>query len=104
MAVMALFRSARVDRALYDAIMQELYREQEPPAGGLSHTCGFDDSGIYVVDVWESRAQFDAFLKDRLQPVFAKLKVEVDPPVVVDVYGLRVTDGVDRFKSESAPA
>jgi hypothetical protein len=98
MAVMALFRSNRVDRAQYDAIMRELELDQGPAAGGVIHTCGFDADGIYVLDVWESRAEFDAFLKDRLLPVFAKLKIDVEPPLVLDTYGLRVSDVADRYK------
>ena len=104
MAIMALFRSPNVDKALYDAIMQELDLERRPASGGLTHACGFDASGICVVDVWESRAEFEAFLNDRLRPVFAKLKVEVDPPVVLDAYGFRVTEAVDRYKPELAGA
>lgn len=98
MAVMALFRSNRVDRAQYDAIMRELERDEGPAAGGVVHTCGFGDDGIYVLDVWESRADFDAFLKDRLMPVFARLKVDVEPPLVLDTYGLRISDVADRYK------
>jgi hypothetical protein len=104
MAVLALFRSPRVDPALYDAIIQELDLERRPASGALTHACGFDDSGICVVDVWESRQDFDAFMSDRLRPVFAKLNVEVDPPVVLDAYAFNVTEGVDRYKPELAPA
>jgi hypothetical protein len=104
MAVMALFRSPRVDQALYDAIIQELDLERRPASGALAHACGFDDGGICVVDVWESRHDFDAFLSDRLGPVFAKLNVEVDPPVVLDAYAFNVTAGTDRYKPQLAPA
>jgi hypothetical protein len=98
MAVMVLFRSTQVDPPLYDAIMQELGFDRDPPSGALIHACGFDDDGIHVVDVWETRAEFDAFLKDRLQPVFAKLKVDVAPPVVIDIHALRASPEVDRYK------
>jgi hypothetical protein len=104
MAIMALFRSRRVDQALYDAIIQELDLDQRPAAGALSHACGFDDNGICVVDVWESRTDFDAFLSDRLGPVFAKLNIEVEPPVVLEAYEFSVTEDVDRYKAELAPA
>jgi hypothetical protein len=104
MAIMALFRSPRVDQALYDAIMQELDLERRPVSGALTHACGFDENGICVVDVWESRKDFDAFLSDRLGPAFAKLKVDFDPPVVLDAYAFNVTEDVDRYKPELAPA
>jgi hypothetical protein len=103
MPIMALFRSPRIDPALYDAIMQELDLERRDAPGPLVHTCGFDDHGICVVDVWESRKDFDAFLSNRLQPAFAKLNVQVDPPVVLDTYAFTVTEGVDRYKPQLAP-
>ena len=104
MAVMALFRSGRVDRAQYDAIMRELDLDDSPASGGITHVCAFGDDGVYVVDVWESRAEFDAFVKDRLAPVFARLKVEVEPPLVLDAAGLRDADAADRYKLQRAPA
>jgi hypothetical protein len=104
MAIMALFRSSRVDRTLYDSIIQELDLERRPASGALAHACGFDDNGVCVVDVWESRQDFDAFLSDRLGPVFAKLNVEIDPPVVLDAYAFNVTEGVERYRPEPAPA
>jgi len=104
MAVMAIFRSAKVDRAKYDAIMRELDLNDSPATGGLTHACAFDDQGIHVVDVWESREDFEAFLKDRLLPVFAKLDIEVEPPTVLDAYGLRVSDDADRYKPARTPA
>jgi hypothetical protein len=104
MAIMALFRSPRVDRTVYDAIIQELDLERQPAAGALTHACGFDDQGICVADVWESRQDFDAFLNDRLRPVFAKLNLEFEQPTVFDAYAFTVTDEVDRYKEEAAPA
>ena len=104
MAVMAIFRSVKVDRAKYDAIMRELDLNDSPATGGLTHACAFDDNGIHVVDVWESRKDFETFLKDRLLPVFAKLNIEVEPPTVLDAYGLRVSDDADRYKPARALA
>lgn len=103
MAVMVLFRSAKVDKALYDAIMQAVDLERDPPPGGLTHACSFDSDGVLVVDVWETREQFQAFLETRLAPVFARLKVEVDPPVVLDTHSLYATDEVDRYKLKHPP-
>lgn len=104
MPIMALFRSPRVDQTLYDAIMQELDLEQAPPTGALTHCCGFDDKGICVVDVWESRRDFEAFLTDRLKPTFAKLNIEFVAPEIIDGYAFRATEEVDRYMRERATA
>lgn len=103
MPIMALFRSPRVDQKLYDAIIQELALEQAPPTGALTHSCGFDDKGICVVDVWESRRDFEAFLADRLKPIFAKLNIEFVTPQIIDAYAFRASEGVDRYMGERAP-
>jgi hypothetical protein len=34
-----------------------------------------EGGGTRVVDVWESQEAFDAFIRDRLQPAFAKAGV-----------------------------
>jgi hypothetical protein len=103
MPIMVLFRSPRVDRTLYDAIMQELDVEQSPPAGSLTHACGFDDKGICVVDVWESRKDFEAFLTDRLTPTFAKLNIDFVAPEIIDGYAFRASEEVDRYVRERGP-
>lgn len=103
MTIMALFRSNRIDQSAYDAIIQELNLEAQPPQGALSHACGFDASGICVCDVWESRQDFDAFLNDRLRPVFTKLNLEYEPPTVLETYAFNVTDDVDKYKQAPAP-
>lgn len=102
MPIMALFRSPRVDQKLYDAIMQELDLEQAPAIGALTHSCGFDDKGICVVDVWETRKDFETFLADRLKPIFAKLSIEFVAPEILDAYAFRATEDVDRYMRERA--
>jgi hypothetical protein len=55
----------------YDQVQEALGLRDNPPAGGLVHTAGFDEeAGVFrIVDVWESRDAWDAFLRDRLMPV-----------------------------------
>lgn len=100
MPIMALFRSPRVDQNLYDAIMQDLDLEHGPPAGALTHACGFDAEGICVVDVWESRRDFETFLTDRLRPTFAKLGIEFVEPKIIDAYAFTATEDTDRYMRE----
>ena len=97
MPIMALFRSPRVDQNLYDAIIQELDLEHAPPAGALTHACGFDAEGVCVVDVWESRRDFEAFLTDRLRPAFAKLNIEFVEPKIIDAYAFTASEETDRY-------
>jgi hypothetical protein len=61
----------------YDAVSAELNLQQAPD-GLLLHTAGFDhDSGVFrIFDVWESRAQADAFMTERLNPIIERMMGE----------------------------
>jgi len=104
MAIMALFRSPRVDQTVYDAIIHELDLEGQPAAGVLTHACGFDESGVCVCDVWETRQDFEAFLSNRLRPAFARLNLEFEQPTILDAYAFNVTGDVDKYKPALAAA
>ena len=103
MPVMTLFRSPSINQTQYDAIIQALNLQERPQVGMLTHACGFDQKGIAVQDVWESRQDFDAFVADRLKPVFAKLNLAFVEPEIIETYKFRVSDGVDRHKVGQGP-
>ena len=54
----------------YDAVGAAL-NLQAAPEGLLIHTAGFDlDAGVFrIFDVWETRAQGEKFISERLQPI-----------------------------------
>ena len=54
----------------YDAIGRRLDTANNPPAGGLFHTAGYDEeAGVFrIFDVWESREDAQRFIEDRLMP------------------------------------
>jgi hypothetical protein len=73
MAMCLIMQFAGVNAATYEAVMKELgLRGANPdwPSGMMSHVAGFTGDGMYVVDVWKSQADFDAFVESRLQPAF----------------------------------
>ena len=39
------------------------------PAGAISHFATLTGSGLRVVDVWESREQFDTFAQEKIGPL-----------------------------------
>jgi hypothetical protein len=64
---------AGVDVGTYEEVMEELGLigdEPDWPPGIISHIAGFTGDGMYVVDVWESQEDFDAFVQSRLTPAF----------------------------------
>jgi hypothetical protein len=58
------------------AVLRELGLTNTPPPGQILHIEGpMEGGGTRVVDVWESPDVFEAFIRDRLQPAFAKAGV-----------------------------
>ena len=55
----------------YERVQEALGVRDNPPAGGLVHTAGFDEAaGVFrIFDVWESEEAYNAFFNDRLLPV-----------------------------------
>lgn len=59
----------------YDSVAERLDVGSNPPAGMIVHTAGWDEeNGTFrIFDVWESRADFDRFWQERLQPALDEL-------------------------------
>ena len=57
----------------YEALGRELGVMETPPAGNLMHLALQTETGVRLVEVWESREAFDAFVRDRLRPARARL-------------------------------
>lgn len=72
-AVCLMLQFATMDRAKYDEVMQALdWKNSGTPKGLISHTAGPMKVGWGVVDVWESREDFDNFLKTDLRNAFTR--------------------------------
>jgi hypothetical protein len=56
----------------YDFVKERV--GQGPFEGLIVHTAGFDDAnGVFrIVDVWESREDFERFDSEKIQPMIAK--------------------------------
>jgi quinol monooxygenase YgiN len=76
--------------ANYDRVQEALGTSDNPPAGGLVHTAGFDeDAGVFrIFDVWESEEAWNAFLQDRLMPVVEPLMEQGGRPPETRTYRL----------------
>lgn len=54
----------------YHAVDDEI--GDPPPDGLLLTILGADDTGLHVVDLWESKAHADRFAAERLLPAFTR--------------------------------
>ena len=65
----------------YDQVLQKmgLTPGGSTPPGAISHWVAETDDGIRVVDVWETREQFDRFAQERIGPYSKEAGVESMP-------------------------
>ncbi|HUZ81149.1 MAG TPA: hypothetical protein VMU73_02795 [Gaiellaceae bacterium] len=54
----------------YDAVSERVDAANNRPSGLIVHTAGWDEeAGVFrIFDVWETRAQYEQFMRDRLLP------------------------------------
>jgi hypothetical protein len=77
---------------LYDQVRNRLDHENYPAAGLIFHAAGIGLESWVAYDVWESRAAWDKFLEERLQPavkdVFTAAGLETPPPHRQEIFEL----------------
>jgi hypothetical protein len=71
--------------AQYDEVVKKMGFQPGGPGapGGLFHWVTKTDDGIRVVDVWESRAQFEKFAAEKIQPLAAEVGFTAPPKVTI---------------------
>jgi hypothetical protein len=79
----------------YDAVNDAVDVHGNPPDGLLVHSAGPVHDGWGVTDFWESREQYDAFIKDRLMAVMQTVDDGLGQPDVREfpVHNLEVYAG-----------
>ena len=80
MAVGIRIKLPGVTQEQFDAAHDHINPDRTPPQGLLYHASGPIDDGWGIVDFWESRADFDAFLEGKIQPGIAAAGVEMSGP------------------------
>ncbi len=78
-AVQMDFEGATLDQ--YDAVCGKmgLTPGGPGPTGAISHFATLTDSGLRVVDVWETREQFDTFAQEQIGPFSAEVGLPGPP-------------------------
>jgi hypothetical protein len=95
MAYMMLMEWPGVTREQYEAVRAEIDWVSNPPPGGLLHVASFADDALRVVDLWDSPAQFQAFVDSKLGAATAKAGITSQPNVqfheagYIDQLGIR---------------
>ncbi|HEX2122969.1 MAG TPA: hypothetical protein VHL59_15155 [Thermoanaerobaculia bacterium] len=70
-----------VSKEQYEAARREVAWETDVPKGAKFHVSWFGQDGFRVLDLWESAADFQTFVEQRLMPGIAKIGIEGQPKV-----------------------
>jgi hypothetical protein len=67
----------------YDQVIKKMgLRQGGPmPDGGISHWVTKTDDGFRVVDVWESKEQFERFAQEQIGPLSREAGIEQQPEI-----------------------
>lgn len=75
MQTWAFVSDVPISREQYDRLDKELGSDK--PEGLIVHAAGESGSGVRIIDVWESKQQFERFQSERLGPAMRKVGIEV---------------------------
>ena len=81
------FKGATLEQ--YDEVLKLMGLDggEPAPTGGLYHWVSKTDEGLRIVDVWETREQFDKFAAEQIGPCSAQAGIPAPPEVTYyDVY------------------
>jgi hypothetical protein len=68
----------------YDEVSRRLQEAGAlPPEGAILHCSGWTGNGFQIVEVWETREQFDRFVAEKVMPLVAEVSgADATPPVI----------------------
>jgi hypothetical protein len=81
MAVGIRAKFAGMDAEQFDKLEAAHGARENVPAGLIFHASGPIDGGWGILDFWESRGQFDAFVTERVGPAAAAAGVTALPEI-----------------------
>ena len=81
MATVMLMHWPEVTPEMYERARREIDWEGDVASGGKFHVSWFADDGMHVLDIWESREDFERFGRERLNPGVQKLGIPGQPKV-----------------------
>jgi hypothetical protein len=84
----AILMTIEATEEQYDAVNEKIDPAANPPAGLIIHVGSVTDSGVRVIDVWESEQAFNDFRESRLGPAVGEVMGEDAGPPNIEVLEL----------------
>lgn len=72
MAIAVLLEFPTGSLEQYDAVIEEMNLGGKPAPHGIFHVAGPTESGICIVDVWDSPEAFERFAQEQIGPITQK--------------------------------
>ena len=81
MATVMLMHWPEVTKEQYEQVRRDVNWEGDIPKGAKFHVAWFGDDGFRVLDLWNSGAEFEAFVQQRLMPGVQRVGIQSQPRV-----------------------
>ena len=81
MATVMVMRWPQVTKEQYEQVRREVNWEGDVPGGAKFHVAWFDDEGLRVIDLWDSREACESFMQNRLTPGVQNAGIQGEPAV-----------------------
>lgn len=80
MAIMVVYDASGLTLQDYDHVRAAIGWEADLPDGSFMHLLGHDNNGLLNIELWESQALFDTYVRERFNPAFDRLGLPHPPP------------------------
>jgi hypothetical protein len=84
MATVMLMHWPEVSKTQYEETRKEVKWETNVPTGAKFHVAWFAGDGLHVLDIWDSRKDFEKFVDQRLMPAVKKIGIKGEPKVTFE--------------------
>ena len=84
----AIIMNIEATEEQYDQVNEKIDPEGNPPEGLIIHVGSVTDSGVRVIDVWESEQTFNDFRESRLGPAVGEVMGDAAGPPNIEVLEL----------------
>ena len=81
MATVMLMHWPEVSLDQYEQARKEINWEGNVPKGAKFHVAWMAKDGFHVLDLWESREDFERFVQERLTPAAQRIGIKGEPKV-----------------------
>jgi len=81
MATVMSMHWPEITKAQYEQVRGDVKWESNVPDGAKFHVAWFASDGLHVLDLWDSKADFERFMQDRLAAGIQRAGIQGQPKV-----------------------